>query len=59
MPNGRSSPKDAALIALKRARQEPEPAVVAALIEVAIKHLEMVEELKRARYVKKEKAVAP
>ena len=35
MLNGKSSPKDAALIALKRAEQEIDPTVMAALIGIA------------------------
>jgi hypothetical protein len=55
MANGRSSPKEAALIALRRAKQEPEPEVVLALISIALTHVEAIEELKRPRPVRKEK----
>ena len=53
--NGKHSPKAAALIALKRAAQEEEPFVVAALIAIAIKQIELIDELVRPRRVRKDK----
>lgn len=52
--NGKSSPKDAALIALKRAEQEATTEggnllVVGALIVTAIRAVEMLEVLKKPR----------
>jgi hypothetical protein len=58
-PNGKSTPKTAALIALKRAQQEEEPFVVAALIAIAIKQVELIDELVRPRRVRKEKGEIP
>ena len=46
-PNGKSTPKTAALIALKRAQQEEEPFVVAALIAIAIKQVEPIDESRK------------
>jgi hypothetical protein len=59
MLNGKSSPKDAALIALRRAAQEDELLVVQALIAIALKQVEMIEELVRPRRVRKEKSEIP
>jgi hypothetical protein len=56
MPNnGKHTAKAAALIALKRAQQEEEPFVVAALIAIAIKQVELIDELVRPRRVRKDK----
>jgi hypothetical protein len=59
MNNGKNTPKTAALIALKRAAQEDEPVVVAALIAIAIKQVELIDELVRPRRVRKEKGEIP
>jgi hypothetical protein len=47
--NGKQTPKDAALIVLRRAADETEPVVMAALIAVAIKQVEQIQELVKPR----------
>jgi hypothetical protein len=59
--NGRvtaKSPKEAALLALRRAKQEPEPMVVQALISIAIDQIGLIQELARPRREKKAKESA-
>jgi hypothetical protein len=57
------TPKDAALLALKRARDEAETPegnllVVGALITTALRQVELIQELSRPRREKKTKATA-
>ena len=56
--NGKSSPKAAALIALRRAEQELEPMLVQALIAIAIRHVEQIQELRKPRREKAAKEPA-
>lgn len=53
-----NSPKEAALLVLKRAAQEPEPAIAAALVSIAIRHVEAIQELVRPRKPKAAKVDA-